>query len=70
MGRHFVRAVHRGIEQGCNHHNQPSNNRNGFDPGTGNHRNLDAEAQAPSTGLLKTGETLEAPSGLEPEPQV
>ena len=65
-----MRPVDRRIEEGSDHYNQRSDDRNGFDACAGDHLLLDAESQAGCTGLSKKGEGLEAPSGLEPEPQV
>lgn len=70
VGRNCMGAVHRRVEQGSNHHNQRGNDSNGFNARTSNHLILDAESQAGCTGMSKNQETLEAPSGLEPEPQV
>ena len=65
-----MRTIHGGVEQGSDHQDEPCNDRNWFNASTGNHLLLDAESQAGCTGLSKTREILEAPSGLEPEPQV
>ena len=67
--RNRVRTVHGRVEQGSNHHYERRDDRKRLDADTGNHLLLDAEAQAGYTGVRKKG-TLEAPSGLEPEPQV
>ena len=48
-----MRAVHRSIEQGSNHHDEPRNDRNWFNASTGNHLLLDAESQAGRTGVSK-----------------
>ena len=54
-------AIQGYIEQSADHEDKSSNDGEGFDPGAGQHQSLDAGRRE---------QEVEAPSGLEPEPQV
>ncbi len=65
-----MRAIHGRIKQRGNHHHERGDDRKWLNASTGNHVFLDAESQVGCTGMSKSREAVEAPSGLEPEPQV
>jgi hypothetical protein len=56
-----VAAIEGYIEQSADHQDECGNDSDGFDSGAGQHQSLDAGSRE---------QEVEAPSGLEPEPQV
>jgi hypothetical protein len=68
-GRSPMAAIQRNVQQRGNHDDKRADDGDGFDATADNHCRLDAGRRSEEV-RQKACERMEAPSGLEPEPQV